>query len=190
MEIKNLPVYERGWWGRGRDVEKTILNALERWQESTLSHLFPVPDRILFYCYDCGFPKYASEKMLMHGQRPRCPNCKERMNIYSSETLKKRRKELADITKAMLSRVLRLFSEAAEPCGGATKWALLTNGVLEVSSNCAKFWFDPRPILRPNIVAVLYTCEGYEIGKILERSVEELNVWLFYTIKRYPVDCR
>ncbi len=55
---------------------------------------------------------------------------------------RKRRKELADKIRTTLNcRLLRIFSEAFERCGGVKRWALLTNGVLEV---CAKLWYDPQ----------------------------------------------
>lgn len=130
-------VYARGW----RLDEREILDALERWEKVALSLMWGC---VLFYCYDCRFPKYASEKMLLHGQRPRCPICKKTIDIYDVGRLRWWKKELTDRTRAMLSRILRIFSEAADKCGGVKKWALLTSGVLEVSNNCARFWYDPE----------------------------------------------
>jgi hypothetical protein len=69
----------------------------------------------------------------------------------------------------VLSHILHIFSEAADKCGGVKKWSLLTSGVLEVSSNCAKFRNDPR---KRGIEAVLVEkVHHHEIG------------WLFYIKK-------
>ncbi len=177
MDTNKLLTYARGW----QLDEKEVLEALERWEEAALPLMW---SRELFYCYDCGFPKYVSEKMLRHGQQPRCPICKKRMSIYDAHRLRRWRKELADKIRAALSRgLLRIFSEAAEKCGGIKRWALLTNGVLEVDSTCAKFWYDPRHPVRQSIDAVLYG-DVPEVEKTLRRAVYELNVWLFYTVKK------
>ena len=182
MEADGMLVYARGVWGP--DVEKEILDALRRWEESALPLSW---SRMLFYCYYCGFPKYASEKMLLYGQRPRCPICSEKMDAYDADRLRRWRRELADRTRAVLGRALRIFSEAADKCGGVKGWALLTSGVLEVSSNCGKFWYDPRSWARQSVKAVLYgtaLCGNVrEVEKALKRVVSEMNVWLFYTIK-------
>ncbi len=146
MDAEKLPTYARGW----RLDEKEILEALERWEKRAV----PLMDGcILFYCYGCGIPKYASEKMLLRGQRPKCPICKNKIDIYDVDVLRRRRKELAGNIRTALSRgLLRIFSEAAERCGGikrwVKRWALLTNGILEVDGNCAKFWYDPRSPIR------------------------------------------
>jgi hypothetical protein len=75
MEMERLLMYATGF----QLDEEAILNALGRWEVDVLPTMW---GRVLFYCYDCGFPKCVSEKMLMRSQRPRCPICRDRMAIY------------------------------------------------------------------------------------------------------------
>jgi hypothetical protein len=174
MEIDKLPVYARGWI---RLDEREILDALESWEKSSL----PLwEDRLLFYCYSCGFPKYASMERLRHGHWPKCPYCKRRMAIYDDDELRRWRKKRADVIRAAISHgLLRIFSETAEKCGGVKKWALLTNGILLVDSRCARFWYDPT---RQSVEGIFYK-DAYEAEKTLERVVK-LNATLFYTVKK------
>ncbi len=112
----------------------------------------------------------------------------QKIDIYDVNVLRKRRKEPADkIRTALNRRLLRIFSEAAERCGGVKRWAPLPNGVLEVDSGCAKFWYDPRSPIRSGIEAVLYgdMCGGNtrEVEEILRRVVYELTFGCFTQLK-------
>jgi hypothetical protein len=82
----------------------------------------------------------------------------------------------------VLNRVLRIFSEAAEKCGGIRRRALLASGVFEVDSNCVKFWYDPKPLARQGINAILYS-DARKVEKTLEHAVYEMDVWLFIVKK-------
>jgi hypothetical protein len=172
MEIEKLPAYARGL----RLDEREILSALESWEKSGL----PLwEDRLLFYCYSCGFPKYASVERLRHGHWPKCPHCKRRMAIYDGDELRSWRKKLADVIRSAISRgLLRIFSETAEKCGGVKMWTLLNNGIFLVESGCARFWYDP---VGQRVEGVFYR-DAYEAEKALERVIE-LNATLFYVKK-------
>jgi hypothetical protein len=75
-------------------------------------------------------PRYSGKKNCegdcLHS-RPRCPT-------YKTDTYDGRSRRTEP------GRISRIFSEAAN--GGVKKWSLLTSGVLEVSSNYAKFRFE------------------------------------------------
>jgi len=128
MEIEKLSVYARGW----QLDEKEVFDALESWEKSSPSLM---EDRLLFYCYTCVLPKYASMERLYHGNWPKCPYCKKGMAIYDGDEFRSWRKRRADIIRTAIRRgLLRIFLETVEKCGGVKRWALLTNGILVVDS--------------------------------------------------------
>ena len=83
-------------------------------------------------------------------------------------SLRRWRKEPADRAGAVLSRILRIFPEAAD--GGVKKWPLPTSGVLEVSSNCAKFRFEK--VLEQAVLYALFLTNERE-----NRLPETAGIW-------------